>query len=197
MGNQMDILTPELYGDAFARILFAEQPYPLGPGTPDEEMREDLDGLTVETAFRERHVTDPHMAIACVAAVWLYHDFLWEAHDFLQKVPTPTGSYWHAVMHRREPDGDHAKQWFERVGDHPAYEPLQRAVAKAAARYDSAPETESLTTQSGWYPARFADLVTAVLRGANEHADLCQEVQRIEFAVMFNYAYSAAAANDH
>ena len=197
MGDQMDILTPELYGDAFARILFAEQPYPLGPGAPDEDMREDLDRLTVETAFRERHVTDPHMAIACVAAVWLYHDFLWEAHDFLQKVPTPTGSYWHAVMHRREPDGDHAKQWFERVGDQPAYEPLQAAVAKVATQYDAGPEAEFLVTQPSWNAARFTDLVTSVLGGASEYEELCQEVQRIEFAMMFNYTYAAAAANAH
>ena len=44
------------------------------------------------------------MASACLAGLWLYHDYLDESHAVSQSIHTPAGSYWHGLMHRREPD---------------------------------------------------------------------------------------------
>ena len=38
------------------------------------------------------------------AGIWLYVDDLDQSHRVSQTVHTPTGSYWHAIMHRREGD---------------------------------------------------------------------------------------------
>jgi hypothetical protein len=53
------------------------------------------------------------------AAVYLKHGFLEEAHIIAQGVATPTGSYWHGIMHRHEGDISNSKYWYARVGQHP------------------------------------------------------------------------------
>ena len=77
------------------------------------------------------------MAACCIAGVWLLHDFLDESHTISQGIDTPSGSFWHAIMHRREGDFSNAKYWFRRVGQHPVFDALgQRAAELAAIRGD-------------------------------------------------------------
>ena len=64
------------------------------------------------------------MALACMAGLWLRHDFLDESHRISQDLENPSGSYWHGIMHRRELDFSNAKYWFRRVGMHRVFEPL-------------------------------------------------------------------------
>ena len=54
--------------------------------------------------FQPQTVRDRDMAATCRSGLWLYHDFLDEAHTISQEIETPEGSYWHALVHRREPD---------------------------------------------------------------------------------------------
>jgi hypothetical protein len=70
---------------------------------------------------------------AVLAGLWLLAGDLDRSHAFSQEIPTPTGSFWHGIMHRREGDYENAKYWFRRVGRHPllaamaAHVPLLRA----------------------------------------------------------------------
>jgi len=91
----------------------------LGPGKPNESAREALTTLTPETAcpnFRNREA-----ALACISGTWLYHDFLDESHKISQDLSEWFGSYWHGIMHRREPDASNSKYWFQRVGPNDVY----------------------------------------------------------------------------
>jgi hypothetical protein len=58
--------------------------------------------------------------VACLrSALYLRFNFLDESHKISQGINSSEGSYWHAIMHRREPDYRNAKYWYRRVGTHP------------------------------------------------------------------------------
>ncbi|HMF12844.1 MAG TPA: hypothetical protein VKE94_11075, partial [Gemmataceae bacterium] len=120
------------YSPAINDLLRDERLAPLGPGTPNVSVRVQLAALTNENLLASHPVRDADMAAACRAGLWLYHDFLDESHSISQDIDTPTGSYWHGLLHRREPDFSNSKYWFRRVGTHPVFEPLFIAAAELA-----------------------------------------------------------------
>src|SRR5205814_6094788 len=89
-----------------------------------EELRRRLHAIRPETMFGEERIAQPRDAMAVLAGLHLWNDSLAESHTLAQGIETPTGSYWHGIMHRREPDYSNAKYWFQRVGDHPVYTEL-------------------------------------------------------------------------
>ncbi|MBI3118624.1 MAG: hypothetical protein HYZ00_08055 [Candidatus Hydrogenedentes bacterium] len=58
------------------------------------------------------------------AGLWLYVDDLDRSHAISQGIETPTGWFWHAIMHRREGDFSNSHYWYRRVGWHPAMDAL-------------------------------------------------------------------------
>src|SRR5262245_45470401 len=90
---------------------------PLGPGRPDPTRRAVLTRVSPVTLA----MPDGPDFRACLSGLWLAFDFLDEAHVICQDLDTPEGSYWHALMHRREPDYPNSKYWFRRVGTHPIF----------------------------------------------------------------------------
>jgi hypothetical protein len=57
---------------------------------------------------------------ALQAGLWLYVDDLDKSHTVSQGLHDAAGSFWHAIMHRREGDFENSHYWFHRVGKHPA-----------------------------------------------------------------------------
>src|SRR5579872_3370568 len=127
----MQNLASPAYPSAIAELLRLMPSAPLGPGTPDRSTRDKLKALD-DAAFGSR-ITDRDMADACRAGLWLAYNFLDEAQTICQEIETPEGSYWHALVHRREPDHANAAYWFRRVGVHPVFVPLHVAASELAA----------------------------------------------------------------
>ena len=131
------------------------------------------------------------MAKACLAGLWLYHDFLEESHTLSQDIDTPTGSYWHGLLHRREPDFANSKYWFHRVGNHPVFATLQLAAVELTS--SSSPDLAlAFAKVPVWDPFGFVDFCEAALSGRNDCTLLCQRIQQREWELLFGYSYLAA-----
>ena len=79
------------------RLLVEDRLIELGPGTPNLVVPPLLQEL--ERALPKKAKNRVY-ASACLAGLWLYHDYLAESHAISQDLDTVEGSYWHALMHR-------------------------------------------------------------------------------------------------
>jgi hypothetical protein len=181
-----------MYCSAIADLRREERLMALGPGTPNRALASALQSLSVETSFAPHVVYDRDLAQACIAGLWLYHDFLDRSHEISQSIGTAEGSYWHGMMHRREPDFSNAKYWFRRVGSHPIFESLRQIASKRAAEAELHPSTRFLQKQSAWDPFAFVDLCEACLEKACPHEALCRQIQQAEWELLFDYCYNRA-----
>ena len=100
----MSTWDPTHYGPAIAKLLEPTRVPPLAFGPPHLPAQAALQALDADGAFSPFTVRDQDMAGACRAGLWLLHDFFEQAHEISQELETPEGSYWHALVHRREPD---------------------------------------------------------------------------------------------
>lgn len=148
----------------------------LGPGKPREEVHSLLANLKVPDLFPDTR--DRNMAQCCISALWLLHDFLDESHTISQEIHTSTGSYLHALMHRREPDAWNSKYWWAKVGSHPVLDLLKT---------ESADLGYSFTT-----PQDFVDLCEKVRGAENSYEELAKKVQLLEWRLLFAWCYCQA-----
>ncbi|MEX2113927.1 MAG: hypothetical protein WD845_12125 [Pirellulales bacterium] len=183
-----------LYSAAIAPLVEAERPSDLGPGRPEMTMRPTLAALDPQTIAAPHAVNDAEMARACLAGLWLRYNFLNESHAISQDLESPTGSYWHGIMHRREPDFGNAKYWFRRVGKHPVYEPLCAAARELAATSGAGPAAEMLADQAEWNPLAFVDLCQQAIDEPSPLNTLCRNIQQREWRLLFDYCYARAVA---
>ncbi|MEX0939541.1 MAG: hypothetical protein WDZ59_16880 [Pirellulales bacterium] len=183
---------PAAYGPVFAELLAGDRCRALGPGQPDRGARDALAGFNSQQAFGGQSIAEEDMARLCESGLWLLYDYLDESHTISQGVHNTSGSYWHAIMHRREPDESNSKYWFRRVGDHPVYVPLALAARESAERIGISDASAYLTSGSGWDPFAFVDLCSAARRGHAPVEPLCREIQQRECELLWDYCYRQA-----
>lgn len=166
------------YGRVLNKWIQLEHPVDLGPGQHRTALRGAVLAISVDEAFAHTDVADPDMALACMAGMLLRLDFLEESHRISQSISGDTGSYWHGIMHRREPDYGNAAYWFNRAGAHPVFQEVDTATRRQ---------------QLGRYePLAFIDEVKACYGKGGEEEDRCQAVQQIEWETLFDYCYAKA-----
>ena len=187
----MSTYDPNAYGPVAADLLREKRLPALGQGRPDARLRPQMASLTAEQLLAPHPVRDRDMAASCLAGLWLYHDFLDESHEISQAILTPSGSYWHGLVHRREPDFGNAKYWFRQLGDHPVFESLRSSAAKLAANYAQT-GAAFLRTQPSWDPFAFIDLCEVSLAEGPPGETLCREIQQREWELLFDYCYRHA-----
>ena len=178
MGN----FTPSRYGATLRSLIDPCPLMELGPGTPREEFRA---RLVAFDAGRDlgRPVTDIDAAAACHAGLWLLHDFWNEAHAIAQDLDTPEGAYWHAILHRREPDSFNAKYWLRRVGDHRIHHELSGFAADFGVQGNG---------WDHWYGETFVDLCDEH-RGRRDDAETgLRQLQLAEWQFLFHFCWQKA-----
>jgi hypothetical protein len=111
-----------------------------------------------------------------LAGLWLWHDCLDESHAISQRIASPTGSFWHAIMHRREGDFSNSKYWYARCRTHPA---LKAIAARAG--------------EAVMDPFAFVDLVESVHhKPADPSHAAAVKLQKLEWEVLFAACARAA-----
>jgi hypothetical protein len=138
-------------------------------------------------------VKRPEDARAMLAGLWLYHDWLDESHAISQELHSPTGSFWHAIMHRREGDFSNAKYWYARCRRHPA---LGAIAAQARALVDglAARDTLHRLVRHEWDPDGFVDVVEAIHHKPDDPLYAAAvRLQHVEWNVLFAHCAAAAA----
>ncbi|HEV2972678.1 MAG TPA: hypothetical protein VGY55_22110 [Pirellulales bacterium] len=178
------------YGPIFTPLLAAAPLNELGSGQPDRALAK-IKTLPLEDGFAPQRIADREMAEACRAGLFLLYDCFDESHTISQSIENPSGSYWHGILHRREPDYGNAKYWFRRVGVHPVFAPLAVAARELAAAEKLDRASTFLTEQTTWDPFRFVDLCAAA-QGQSASEMLCRQIQRRECELLFDYCYRAA-----
>jgi len=149
-----------------AKLLDTPESPELGPGPrkgvkPEKVLNEQLRALGANDLLR--------------AAVLLWHDHLDAAHEIVQNIETPDGSYIHAIIHRREPDYSNAKYWFHRVGNHPCFAELAQRVE------------DPKVSKGQWDPFAFVDLC-ACSDPANDQS--LRDIQALEIQLLAEHLAS-------
>ncbi len=184
------------YPPPVAELIGEERLNPLGPGIPNKSVYSNLKSFTIEDISPGKAIQDREMAKSCLAGLWLFHNYLEESHSISQEIHTPTGSYWHGIMHRREPDFGNSGYWFRRVGNHPVFAPLQKAAAEIAqqSQTDSS-DAAFLKSQSKWDAFAFISLCEGAYRKRNDCDLLCRQIQLKEWELLFEYCFHQAIGN--
>ncbi len=177
----------EMTGDATNRL--TEDLPDLGPGQPQQSdwLHSKLSELPLNAILPS--IASEADATALQAGFLLMNDFLDASHTFSQSVEGAgrhvAGDYWHAIMHRREPDYSNSKYWFRRVGDHPLFGQL---ASFAGLALDNRSSTEAngwklrLGVSGQWDPFAFVDMCQLCAKTAD--FELCEVAQEIQFAEM-------------
>jgi hypothetical protein len=136
-------------------------------------------------------VHDRVAVVGLRAALWLLHDFMDQAHELLQQIEeTPPGQYWHAILHRREPDAANARYWFGRLGEHAIFPELLADTREIGAGASPSTALARLVDTKSWDASAFVGLATGRIEGALEGALLA--IQRREWELLFDREWTRA-----
>lgn len=187
--NQAMVFDSSAYGEAVRKVLALDgdgtRPMPLTLGEPAAgEIRRVLTAGSASSLFPG--AAAPAEALA---GLWLYFDGFDESHRIAQDSSSGEAMYWHAILHRREPDPGNAAYWFRRLGSHPVF----RSLAGAVGELQRTSGVNLLALGSGWNPMSFIDLAEEARdKPASAKEQFARQVQLIEWQLLFDHCARAA-----
>lgn len=138
--------------------------------------------------------TQREMRLACRAGLLLFNDDLEASHNLSQQIETPTGSFWHAILHRREGDFSNANYWWRKTGEHPVFADVYTEAMSTLIAQSEEPAREfsrRLETAGVWQPMEFVALCEdAALK--NEDPAWLRALQFVEMQALLNWCRERA-----
>jgi hypothetical protein len=172
---------------AYARLVVS--------GGAASQVASQLDGVRPEQLFTQpvKHADD---AAAALAGLWLWVDALDESHKIAQDLVSTTGSFWHAIMHRREGDFSNAKYWYARCDGHHVMKMLGAIASSLIEGFESDPSVVRVVS-GGWNPDGLVDLVAAVNnKPSDKRYAVAVKLQQAEWSGLFDYCIHEAVEVD-
>lgn len=127
---------------------------------------------------------------AALAGLLLYARRWDDAHAAAQDLQSPEGSYWHAIVHRMEPDAGNSAYWFRRVGRHAIFDPLRARAEEIAAAHPNC----GLRLGGEWRPQGFIEICEkAEQQPGSELEQAARAIQQAEWELLFDWCRGAAS----
>jgi hypothetical protein len=123
--------------------------------------------------------------VAAMAGLHLYLGNWDDAHAAADSGERASHYFWHAIVHRQEPDPGNSAYWFRMTGQHPVFAPLREQAARLG--YD---------TGKSWDPVRFIKYCAAARPGSEEEK-LAMRVQLAEWRLLFDHCARGGARRRH
>ena len=162
------------------------------------ELTDALASTSLDQLFQGESLKNTTFGEAIKSGLLLWNDALDESHTISQGLENQTGSYWHGIMHRREPDYSNAKYWFGRVGTHPIFPQLrERAIAISKETSSSSDAlthiAQTIEASENWDTYQFIDWCQAAENGNDADVTrFLQQVQAEEIKLLLAYSYQNA-----
>lgn len=182
--------------EAILRLAEADADAPLGRlvrGNPVAAACQALRSLTVAP---ERNAPAARSALA---GAWVAADGFAEAHALAQELEGEWGDWWHAILHRREPDFGNALYWYRRVNvPQGVGEALGTKVLEAIGADpgpDLQPLAEAIKKHRRWEPGPFVGACEAARAGRVRPGSVAKlvAIQRLEWRAFLEYCLTEAA----
>ncbi len=151
----------------------------------NQEVKDMLMNTPPEKLFHPEKVHDRNFAKAVVSGFLIWNDCEDEAHSLAQNIPIAEGSYFHAIIHRREPDIWNSGYWFKRTGDHPVYSLIYDYVAE----YSSDKLKRILLLKNKWDPEVFNKIIEDAQKNGNMNDKELTEIQHAEILFLIAHSY--------
>jgi len=176
---------PKVYGAKVADILAlagnGERLMPLAEGACCcEEARGRIRNAEPEDLF----APGARAPRGALAGLYLYFSCWEDAHEVAQSDSSTEGSYWHAIVHRQEPDAGNSSYWFHQVGEHPVFSALLESARGIQSGYPAA----QLNLSAKWDPVAFVGVCERARRHPGSPLESAAlEIQRAEWQLLFDY----------
>jgi len=159
---------PRKYGEEIAAILALD-----GNG----ERLMPLAGGTCSSAEARRRVNSLNAPPAVAAGLYLYFSCWSEAHGMVDDLSSQDDCYWHAIVHRQEPDPGNSAYWFRQVGKHPIFPDLRNRAAEIG-----------MPVADPWDPFAFINYCeSARTHPGSPEERIAREVQLVEWQLLFEW----------
>ena len=119
-----------------------------------------------------------------LGGLWLYFSCFDECHEIVQDLKSPEASFWHAILHRQEPDAGNSAYWFRCLGEHPVFRDLSVAAKEIVARQPDA----GFRMATEWDPFSFVTFCEQARREPGSPTErVAMEIQQAEWQFLFDY----------